>query len=97
MAATQSAKAKVRSMSSPKLRPAATCFDTQSESYSPYKNKLSLISSITSEMPSISSRPSAYQQRSPSLKGVSPPVKSNRPGLKLDLSFNSQSSLPNWV
>ncbi|XVF24235.1 hypothetical protein REPUB_Repub13aG0110200 [Reevesia pubescens] len=96
MAATQSAKAKVRSMSSPKLRPGS--FDTQSESYSPYKNKLCLISSITSEVPSscrISNRPSAYQQRSPSLKGVPGPVKSKRT-LK-DLSFNSECSLPNWV
>ncbi|XP_022746931.1 protein IQ-DOMAIN 14-like [Durio zibethinus] len=98
MAATQSAKANVRSMSSPKLRPGS--FDTQSESYSPYKNKLSLISSVTRtrEAPSscgISSRPSAYQQRSPSLKGVPGPVKSKRP-LK-DLSFNSGCSLPNWV
>ncbi|XWS74721.1 hypothetical protein CRYUN_Cryun01aG0022200 [Craigia yunnanensis] len=96
MTATQSAKAKVRSMSSPKLRPGS--FDTQSESYSPYKNKLTLISSITSEVPSscrISSRPSAYQQRSPSLKGVPVPVKSKRT-LK-DLSFNSECSLPNWV
>lgn len=102
MAATQSAKAKVRSMSSPKLRPGS--FDTQSESYSPFKNKLSLISSITSEVvvPSScrisSSRPSAYQQRSPSLKGVvavGRPVKS-KPTLK-DLSFNSECSLPNWV
>ncbi|EOY17572.1 Iq-domain 14, putative isoform 4 [Theobroma cacao] len=96
MAATQSAKAKVRSMSSPKLRPGS--FDTQSESYSPYKNKLSLISSITRDVPNscrISSRPSAYQQRSPSLKGVPGPVKSKRT-LK-DLSFNSECSLPNWV
>ncbi|XVF84103.1 hypothetical protein PTKIN_Ptkin16aG0547800 [Pterospermum kingtungense] len=96
MAATHSAKAKLRSMSSPKLRPGS--FDTQSESYSPYKSKLSLISSVTSEVPSsfrISSRPSAYQQRSPSLKGVAGPVKSKRT-LK-DLSFNSECSLPNWV
>ena len=96
--ATQSAKAKVRSMSSPKLRPGS--FDTQSESYSPYKNKLSLISSVTltSEVPiscRTSSRPSTYQQRSPSLKGVPGPVKSKRT-LK-DLSFNSECSLPNWV
>ncbi|XWS56811.1 hypothetical protein CRYUN_Cryun09bG0117800 [Craigia yunnanensis] len=98
MAATQSAKAKVRSMSSPKLRPGS--FDTQSESYSPYKNKLSLVSSVTlkSEGPSsrrISSRPSAYQQRSPSLKGVPGPVKSKR--TLRDLSLNSECSLSNWV
>ncbi|XP_022764443.1 protein IQ-DOMAIN 14-like [Durio zibethinus] len=96
MATTQSAKAKVRSMSSPKLRTGS--FDTQSESNSPYKNKLSLISSLTRELPSscrISSRSSAYQQRSPSLKGVPGPVKSKQT-LK-DLSFNSECSLPNWV
>ncbi|KAK8484778.1 hypothetical protein V6N11_048073 [Hibiscus sabdariffa] len=85
MAATQSAKAKARSMSSPKLRPGS--FDTQSESYSPYKNKLCLVSSIT--------RISAYQQRSPSLKGGLGPVKSKRT-LK-DLSLNSECSLRSWV
>ncbi|GMI72643.1 IQ-domain 11 [Hibiscus trionum] len=85
MAATQSAQAKARSMSSPKLRPGS--FDTQSESYSPYKNKLCLVSSIT--------RSSAYQQRSPSLKGMPCPVKSKR-SLK-DLSLNSECSLRSWV
>ncbi|PPS11953.1 hypothetical protein GOBAR_AA08714 [Gossypium barbadense] len=74
MAATQSTKAKVRSMSSPKLRP-GTC-DTQSESYSPYKNKSCLLSSVTS-------KPNAYEQRSPTLKGVK-----SKKTLK-DLSFNS--------
>ncbi|MBA0841733.1 hypothetical protein Goarm_004216 [Gossypium armourianum] len=82
MAATQSTKAKVRSMSSPKLRP-GTC-DTQSESYSPYKNKLCLISSVTS-------KPDAYEQRSPTLKGIK-----SKQTLK-DLSFDSECSLPNWV
>ncbi|KAE8695491.1 protein IQ-DOMAIN 14-like isoform X2 [Hibiscus syriacus] len=82
MAATQSAKAKVRSMSSPKLRP-ETC-DTESESYSPYKNKLSILSSFTS-------RPSTYQQRSPTLKGLS-----SKQTLK-DVSFSSECSMPNWV
>ncbi|GMI87346.1 IQ-domain 11 [Hibiscus trionum] len=79
MAATQSAKAKVRSMSSPKLRP-----DAESESYSPYKNKLCIISSVTS-------RPSTYQQRSPTLKGFS-----SKQSFK-DVSFNSECSLPNWM
>ncbi|KAE8669396.1 protein IQ-DOMAIN 14-like isoform X4 [Hibiscus syriacus] len=73
MAATQSAKAKVRSVSSPKLRP-ETC-DTQSESYSTYENKLSIISSVTS-------RPSTYQQRYPTLKGLSSKQTSK------DVSFN---------
>ncbi|XVE90791.1 hypothetical protein DITRI_Ditri20bG0105100 [Diplodiscus trichospermus] len=90
MAATQSAKAKVRSVSSPKLRLGS--FNAQSESYSPYKNKLSLIPSVifTSEVPNscrISSRPSAYQLRSPSPRGTSGLVKSKQT-LK-DLSFNS--------
>lgn len=49
MAATESAKAKARSMSSPKLRPGS--FDVYSDSYSPCKNKLSLISSTATEVP----------------------------------------------
>ncbi|KAG8643083.1 hypothetical protein MANES_11G002000v8 [Manihot esculenta] len=49
MAATESAKAKARSMSSPKLRPGS--FDVYSDSYSPCTNKLSLISSTATEVP----------------------------------------------
>ncbi|KAK4841383.1 hypothetical protein QYF36_003539 [Acer negundo] len=90
MAATESAKAKARSMSSPKMRPGD--LDTCSESYSPYKHKLSLISSI--------GRPSAYQQRSPSLKSVPGPIKSTRTTTTTttikDLSLNSDCSLLNW-
>lgn len=82
MAATESARAKVRSLSSPKLRPGA--FDTYSDSYSPCKNKLSLVSSIVSEVPTLScssyrgAKPSGPQQRSPSLKGIPCTVKSGR-------------------
>ncbi|KAI6670304.1 hypothetical protein NL676_005189 [Syzygium grande] len=78
MATTESAKAKARSLSSPKLRPGA--FDAYSDSYSPYKNKLSLVSSIASEVPSFyrSGKPNGYQQKSPSLKGIPASVKPSR-------------------
>ncbi|KAJ0039137.1 hypothetical protein Pint_23855 [Pistacia integerrima] len=98
MAATESAKAKARSMSSPKLR--TSSFDTCSESYSPCKNKLSLVSPVRSEVSSCGrigiGRPSAYQQRSPSLKGVQGPVKSYSIKAAKDLSFNSECSILNW-
>ncbi|KAJ0095694.1 hypothetical protein Patl1_17068 [Pistacia atlantica] len=98
MAATESAKAKARSMSSPKLR--TSSFDTCSESYSPCKNKLSLVSPVRSEVSSCGrigiGRPSAYQQRSPSLKGVQGPVKSYQIKAAKDLSFNSECSILNW-
>lgn len=76
MAATESAKAKVRSMSSPTLRPRS--FVSNSDIFSPCKHKLSPISSIKSEVTTISmlTTPSnGYSQRSPCLKG---PIKSNR-------------------
>lgn len=95
MAATESAKAKSRSMSSPRLR--GVNFDAFSESNSPYKCKLSPISSINREVTS-SSRIcnfSGFEQKSPSLKGFPGPVKSNR-SLK-DLSFDSECSFPNWA
>ncbi|KAF5729291.1 hypothetical protein HS088_TW21G01454 [Tripterygium wilfordii] len=95
MAATQSAKAKARSLSSPKLRPGS--FDAYSDSYSPCKHRLSLISSVASEAPNITGRfgrHGVYQQRSPSLKGLPGPVKSSRT-IK-DLSFDSEYSLPTW-
>ncbi|CAG7891578.1 unnamed protein product [Brassica rapa] len=67
MVATESAKAKSRSlMSSPRIR--SRSFDTQLESYSPYKNKMCLTSSVMSEAPN-KVRASAYQQRSPGLRG----------------------------
>ncbi|CAH2072848.1 unnamed protein product, partial [Thlaspi arvense] len=106
MVATESAKAKSRSLSSPRIRPRS--FDTQSESYSPYKNKLCLTTSVMSEAPSrvrvgisngSNSRASAYQQqRSPGLRGFSiGPLKScNNSTLLNDLSINSERSLPSW-
>ncbi|KAK4592091.1 hypothetical protein RGQ29_016543 [Quercus rubra] len=94
MAATESVKAKARSMSSPKTR--LGNFDTCSESYSPYKNKLSLISSITTEVPSGGriGKTNGYQQRSPNLKGLPGPIKSRQ--MVKDLSFNSECSLQIW-
>lgn len=105
MVATESAKAKSRSLSSPRIRPRS--FDTQSESYSPYKNKLCLTTSMMSEAPSkvrianngSNTRPSAYQQRSPGLRGFNiGPLKScnNNNTLLNDLSINSERSLPSW-
>ncbi|KAL8098307.1 hypothetical protein AgCh_031176 [Apium graveolens] len=76
MAATESAKAKVRSMSAPRQRPMS--FDSKTKAFSPYKHKLSPISSISSELTTRSTltRPSnGYSQRSPCLKG---PIKSKR-------------------
>ncbi|XP_017257446.1 protein IQ-DOMAIN 11 [Daucus carota subsp. sativus] len=70
MAATVSAKAKVRSMSSPRLRPMS--FNSNSVTFSPYKHKSSPISSINSDLTTISmfNRPShRYSQRSPCLEG----------------------------
>lgn len=76
MAATESAKAKSRSLSSPRLRPMS--FDSNSETYSPYKHKLSPISSINSEVTTISmltNPTSGFSHRSPGFKG---PIKSYR-------------------
>lgn len=79
MAATESARAKARLTSSPKAR--SGNLDTYSDSYSPSKKKLPIVSSVN-------------QQRSPSFKGLSVPIKSSRT-IK-DLSINSDcSSLPN--
>ncbi|CAN4080627.1 unnamed protein product [Withania somnifera] len=94
MAATESAKAKARSMSSPRLRPINT--DVYSEINSPYKYKLSPISSINSDA-TITSRVGSvtgFSQRSPCLKETPGPIKSTR-GIK-DLSFGSDGAFANW-
>lgn len=89
MAATESAKAKARSMSSPRLRP--IYFDAYSEINSPCKHKLSPISSINSEVTSCShiSKPIGFSQRSPCLKGIPGPVKSYRNLKELNLITES--------
>lgn len=99
MAATESARAKARSTSSPKAR--TWNYDMNSDTYSPCKKKLSFVSSVNSEvlniggrMGKLSSGGGNYQQRSPSFKGISVPIKSSR-SIK-DLSINSDCSLPNW-
>lgn len=98
MAATKSAKAKTRSLSSPKVR--AGNFDTCSESYSPCKKNISLISSVVSEMPISSTtarkmgKSSGLQQRSPSLRGLSSPIKSRQ--TPKDRSFDSECSISYW-
>ncbi|KAI3719666.1 hypothetical protein L6452_20568 [Arctium lappa] len=97
MAATESARAKARSLSSPRLRPLS--IDTWSATNSPYKHKLlSPISSINSDAGSsrvwnVNGR-SGFSQRSPSLKGVPGHVKPNR--TSKHLSFHSECSMPNW-
>ncbi|CAA0837920.1 IQ-domain 11 [Striga hermonthica] len=77
MASTESAKAKARSLSSPRLRPLN--FDVCSETMSPYKRKCSPISSINSELTSSTwvENHLNTSQRSLCLKGPSGQVKSN--------------------
>ncbi|KAL1564365.1 IQ-domain [Salvia divinorum] len=76
MASTESAKAKARSTSSPRLRPLS--FDVCSEITSPYKHKLSPISSINSELTSNSwvGNHMGTSHRSPRFKGSPGPIKS---------------------
>ncbi|XP_051146460.1 protein IQ-DOMAIN 11 [Andrographis paniculata] len=77
MAATESARAKTRSLSSPRLRPLT--FDVCSEIASPYKHKLSPISSINSELTSsswVGNHVNLSTQRSPRLKSMPGPIKS---------------------
>ncbi|KAI3818457.1 hypothetical protein L1987_12264 [Smallanthus sonchifolius] len=102
MAATESARARARdrarSLSSPRLRPLSV--DTSSASNSPYKHKLlSPISSINSDASSSSrvwnaNGRTGFSQGSPSLNGFPVYVKSSRT-IK-NLSFSSESSMPNW-
>ncbi|RDX58425.1 Protein IQ-DOMAIN 14 [Mucuna pruriens] len=95
MAATESAKAKARSTSSPRIRTGGNV-DMNSDGYSPCKKKLSVASSINSELlcSGKMGKLNCNQQRSPSFKGLSVPIKSSRT-IK-DLSINSDCSLPNW-
>ncbi|KAM6595127.1 hypothetical protein CsatA_002830 [Cannabis sativa] len=97
MAATESARAKSRSLSSPKLRPESL------DGNSPCKNKLSLISSINSNNGVVGvggDNHYYFHQRSPSMKGVRGPVKSSRKMMMVnmnnDLSFDSECSLSHW-
>ena len=95
MAATESARAKARSTSSPKLR-SGNLDTSNSDCNSPCKKKISLVSTVNSEGLS-NVRMNKFnnnQQRSPSFKGISVPVKSNR--MIKDLSINSDCSLPSW-
>ncbi|WVY99749.1 hypothetical protein V8G54_025819 [Vigna mungo] len=78
MAATKSTQAKARSTSSPRARLGGN-FDMNSDSYSPCKKKLPLVSSTN-------------QQRSPSLKGLPRPLKLSQ--TLRDLSINSDCSVP---
>ncbi|KAG6579117.1 Protein IQ-DOMAIN 14, partial [Cucurbita argyrosperma subsp. sororia] len=95
MAATESAKAKARSLSSPKLRPAGG-LDSCSDGNSPCKTKpLCLVTSTASEVGISSGRRGLQQQRSPGLKGLPGPTRSSRT-LSKDLSIDSEHSLPNW-
>ncbi|XP_028760625.1 protein IQ-DOMAIN 14 [Neltuma alba] len=77
MAATESARAKARSSSSPKLR-TVNVDPTKLDGNSPCKKKLYFVSS------------SINQPRSPSLKAVSGPIRASR--TMKDLSINSDSS-----
>ncbi|KAI7742244.1 hypothetical protein M8C21_033977 [Ambrosia artemisiifolia] len=100
MAATESARARARarSLSSPRLRPLSDY--TLSASNSPYKQKLlSPISSINSDASSISKVWNAngrvgYSQRSPSLNRFPGHVKSSK--TSKTLGFSPESSMPNW-
>ncbi|XP_076945989.1 protein IQ-DOMAIN 11-like [Bidens hawaiensis] len=97
MAATESARARARSLSSPRLRPISV--HTWSASNSPYKHKLlSPISSINSDASGSriwnANARAGLSQRSPSLKGGSGHVKPNR--TTKNLSFSSESAVPNW-
>ncbi|XP_019432617.1 PREDICTED: protein IQ-DOMAIN 14-like isoform X2 [Lupinus angustifolius] len=96
MASTKSAQAKVRSTSSPRVR-TGMHLDMNSDSNSPCKKKLSIVTSISTEVLSNNGKIvklSSTQQRSPSLKGISRPIKSSQ--TMKDLSINSECSMLNW-
>ncbi|XP_075478344.1 protein IQ-DOMAIN 11 [Primulina tabacum] len=94
MASTESAKAKARSLSSPRLRPINS--DVCSEINSPHKHYLSPISSINSELTSSVwfRNPVSLSQSSPRLKGLQGPIKSTI-SIK-DSLLDSGKSLPKW-
>ncbi|XP_068661204.1 protein IQ-DOMAIN 12-like [Aristolochia californica] len=77
MASTESAKAKFRSISTPKQRLGAT--DSGSDQNSPSRHKISPFLSLNSEV-SINRmrRPHGSQQQSPRLRGLAGPVKSHK-------------------
>ncbi|TKY49642.1 IQ-DOMAIN 14 [Spatholobus suberectus] len=93
MTATKSTQAKARSSSSPRARTGVN-FDMNSDSYSPCKKKLSVVTSINSEVLSNGrmGKLSSNHQRSPSLKGLSRPLKLSQ--TMRDLSINSDCSVP---
>lgn len=94
MAATKSTQAKARSSSSPRIRTGVN-FDMNFDSYSPCKKKLSIVTSINTSDVLSSGRMgklSSNQQRSPSLKGLSRPIKLSQ--TSRDLSIDSDCSVP---
>ncbi|CAL0326211.1 unnamed protein product [Lupinus luteus] len=95
MAATKSAQAKVKLASSPRVR-TGMHLDMNSYSNSPCKKKLSVVTSISTEVLSNGKivKMSSTQQRSPSLKGISRPMKSSQ--TMKDLSINPECSMLNW-
>ncbi|XP_042513227.1 protein IQ-DOMAIN 12-like [Macadamia integrifolia] len=92
MSATESARAKARSSSTPKQR--LEIRDVNSDQSSPSNNRLSFSSSVGNDATFFSriAKPSGCQQRSPSIKGR--PIKSHR--TSKDLSFDSKISLLKW-
>ncbi|CAN1128287.1 Protein IQ-DOMAIN 11 [Linum perenne] len=99
MAATESAKAKVRSLSSPRIRPGSV-EAYNSDGISPYKNRRLFLSAAAACHGNGRNNSSYYcnynQQRSPSLKSLpAGGMRSNRRTLK-DLSIDSGCSFKTW-
>lgn len=93
MASTESAKAKVRSLSTPKQRPGTP--DT--ESISNRRKRLSFPLSEASSGPYKSTKGSMFPHTSPNLKGLSGPSKSKKSVSSLkDLSIESDNSSLTW-
>ncbi|KAL5715093.1 IQ-domain [Ranunculus cassubicifolius] len=96
MSATESTKARFRSISLPKQGLGA--MDIYSDYGSPAKSRISFSSFSTDAGTTIKSskgHSSQQSQRSPSLKGVSRPIKSYK--IARDLSVDSDSSFLSWV